>query len=142
MSLRITTIAASLLVLGAGGSAHAQSAMIDLSKPMTGKSNYVFNVDGAPVELGVHKVAKPETAPAPSAGASPPIVMPVSPTPAAASQEAPAASSSSSSSSSQSSGRSRTLVIGGGSRAGAPGKAATKAAAKKSSSGGRIRGRR
>ena len=31
----------------------AQSSMIDLSKPMTGKSRYGINPDGSPLELGV-----------------------------------------------------------------------------------------
>ena len=31
----------------------AQSSMLDLSKPMTGKSRYGINSDGSPLELGV-----------------------------------------------------------------------------------------
>lgn len=55
---RVCTVAAFCLI--AVSPAGAQSSLIDLSAPMTGKSAYVFNQDGTPVELGVREVAKPQ----------------------------------------------------------------------------------
>ena len=48
-------------------SAHAQSNYIDLSKPMTGKSAYVFNHDGTPVELGARAAENPQPKAPPAA---------------------------------------------------------------------------
>ena len=42
-----------VLLAGPAWSAHAQSSFVDLSTPMTGKSIYVFDADGTPVERGV-----------------------------------------------------------------------------------------
>jgi hypothetical protein len=58
--MRIIPFVAMLAVgftLWTAPSARAQS-FIDASKPMTGKSEFVFNADGTPAEMGV--VAKPE----------------------------------------------------------------------------------
>jgi hypothetical protein len=50
-----------LFALAAWTSAPAAAqSFIDASKPMTGKSEFVFNVDGTPVQMGV--VAKAEQA--------------------------------------------------------------------------------
>lgn len=46
-------LAAAVLCAAFAQSAAAQSNVHDLSKPMTGKSRYVFNHDGTPAELGV-----------------------------------------------------------------------------------------
>ena len=53
-------------LLSPASPAIAQSSFIDLSKPMTGKSEYVFNVDGTPVDLGVPLI-RPEPKPEPRA---------------------------------------------------------------------------
>ena len=39
----------------------AQSSVLDLSKPMTGKSRYGINSDGSPLELGVPAPAPAQT---------------------------------------------------------------------------------
>src|SRR5258708_27809416 len=43
--------------------ANAESSLLDFSKPMTGKSRFVFNSDGTPVEFGAHAQTTPHAAP-------------------------------------------------------------------------------
>ena len=54
-----------LIAVACPGLAPAQSAFVDLSKPMTGTSQYALGVDGKPMDLGIP--AKPEPAPEPIA---------------------------------------------------------------------------
>ena len=62
---RVFTVTA--FCLFAVSSAGAQSSLVDLSTPMTGKSAYVFNHDGTPVELGARNAAKPQPVAHPAA---------------------------------------------------------------------------
>jgi hypothetical protein len=46
-------ILALILAIVFGGTAAAQSSFVDLSKPMTGKTQFVVDADGKPIEFGV-----------------------------------------------------------------------------------------
>ena len=48
-----TPILALILAIVFGNTAVAQSSFMDLSKPMTGKTRFVIDADGKPIEFGV-----------------------------------------------------------------------------------------
>jgi hypothetical protein len=49
----------------------AGAGIIDLSKPETGKSRFVFNLDGTPVDIGPSKIGTPAAAAAPQGDREP-----------------------------------------------------------------------
>lgn len=77
-----------LLIAAVGaGPVSAQSSLIDLSAPMTGASQYVFEADGTPVQMGVLIQRR---AVGPAVGRGSPIVPVARTAPAAASRPAQA----------------------------------------------------
>ena len=72
-----------LIAVIGGGPVSAQSSVIDLSTPMTGASQYVFEADGTPVQMGV---LIERGAVGPAAGMGTPVVPVVGMAPAAASR--------------------------------------------------------